>query len=528
MILPEGGETMRKVTKISEATAISNIKPKLRVAAYARVSTDSDAQLESLEAQITFYENYILSREDWHFAGLYYDEGITGTKKHKRTELMRMMKDCENGLIDYIITKSISRFSRNTTDCLEMVRKLQELKIPIYFEKENINTLSMESELFLSILSSMAENESVSISDNSKWSIQKRFENGTYKISYPPYGYIWNGEEMVIVPEQAIIVKRIFAELLSGKGTRAIAIGLNREQVPSKKGGNWSAGTINSIVKNEKYAGDVLFQKTFTDSSFTRRPNNGQQGQYYVADHHEAIISKDDFEAANLLLAKRRSEKGIVTGSDKYQKRYVLSGKVKCGDCGDTFKRRTHTCKDYKYIAWCCNTHIEDKDKCSMLYVRDDDLQLAFVAMINKLIFAHRLILRPLVENIKSSSKDENLQRIGEIHRLLLQNTEQRETLKKLMAQGYIDTVLFTKENNDLLTQADNFQKEIEQLEKNITGASSALTEITTLLRFTERSSMIATFDEELFEKYIDSIVIHSRHEVEFKLKCGLNLKERM
>lgn len=519
---------MRKVTKINGSTAISDTKPKLRVAAYARVSTDSDAQLESLEAQITFYENYILSREDWYFAGLYYDEGITGTKKHKRTELMRMMKDCENGLIDYIITKSISRFSRNTTDCLEMVRKLQELKIPIYFEKENINTLSMESELFLSILSSMAESESVSISDNSKWSIQKRFENGTYKISYPPYGYIWNGEEMVVVPEQALIVKRIFAELLSGKGTRAIAIGLNREQVPSKKGGSWSAGTINSIVKNEKYTGDVLFQKTFTDSSFTRRPNNGQQGQYYVADHHEAIISKDDFEAANILLAKRRSEKGIVTGSDKYQKRYVLSGKVKCGECGDTFKRRTHTCKDYKYVAWCCNTHIDEKDKCSMLYIRDDDLQLAFISMINKLIFAHRLILRPLAENIKSSSKDENLHRFGEIHRLLLQNTEQRETLKKLMAQGYIDTVLFTKENNDLLTQADNFQKEIEQLEKNITGVSSSLTEITTLLRFAERASMIVAFDDELFEKYVDSIVVHSRNEVEFKLKCGLNLKERM
>ena len=144
----------------------------------------------------------------------------------------------------------------------------------------------------------------------------------------------------------------------------------------------------------------------------------------------------------------------------------MLSGKVKCGECGDTLKRRTHTCKDYKYVAWCCNTHIEDKDKCSMLYVRDDDLQLAFITMINKLIFAHRLILRPLVENIKSSSKDESLQRIGEIHRLLLQNTEQRETLKKLMAGGYIDTVLFMKENNELLTQADEYKKEIEKHEK--------------------------------------------------------------
>lgn len=528
MILPEGGETMRKVTKIEETSASASIKPKLRVAAYARVSTDSDAQLESLEAQITFYENHITSRDDWQFAGLYYDEGITGTKKHKRTELMRMMKDCENGLIDYIITKSISRFSRNTTDCLEMVRKLLELKIPIYFEKENINTISMESELFLSLLSSMAEDESVSISANTKWAIQKRFENGTFKISYPPYGYMWNGQEMVVIPEQAVIVKRIFSELLDGKGTHAIAKDLNVNNIPSKKGGKWSAGAINGIIKNEKYTGDVLFQKTYTDSSFNRHTNTGQQGQYYAADHHEAIISKEDYEAANLLLAKRRTEKGITTGDNKYLQRYAFSGKIKCGECGDTFKRRTHSCKGYKYAAWCCSTHIEDKYKCNMLYIRDDDLKLAFITMINKFIFAHRQILRPLSENIKTSCKDVNRQRITEIHTLLLQNAEQRETLKKLMAQEYIDKVLFTKENNDLLTQADNLRNKITLLEKRTEGDSSKITEITALLHFAERTSMLIDFDDGIFEKYVDSIIVHSRNQVEFKLKCGLNFKERM
>ena len=192
---------MKRVTKIDHTADASSKNRKLRVAAYCRVSTDSDAQLESLEAQRAHYEKYILSRDDWEFAGLYYDEGITGTKKEKRPELMRLMADCAARNIDFVITKSISRFSRNTADCLELVRTLQNLGIPIYFEKENINTGAMESELFLAILSSMAEGESSSIAENSKWSVVRRFQNGTFKLSTPPYGYEWNGEEMVVNPE---------------------------------------------------------------------------------------------------------------------------------------------------------------------------------------------------------------------------------------------------------------------------------------------------------------------------------------
>ena len=214
---------MKRISKIEGVQGARPPKHKLRVAAYCRVSTDSDAQLESLEAQKKHYENYITVRDDWEFAGLYYDEGITGTKKEKRPELMRLIADCEAKKIDFVITKSISRFSRNTTDCLELVRKLQTLNIPIFFEKENLNTGSMESELFLAILSSMAECESVSISENSKWSVERRFQNGTFKLSYPPYGYDWDGTNLVINAEQAEIVKRIFAEALSGKGADAIA-----------------------------------------------------------------------------------------------------------------------------------------------------------------------------------------------------------------------------------------------------------------------------------------------------------------
>ena len=394
---------MKKVTKIAE-TASSKVKlKKIRVAAYCRVSTDSDAQLESLEAQKTHYENYITSRDDWEFAGLYYDEGITGTKKDKRPELLRLIDDCKAGKVDFVITKSISRFSRNTTDCLELVRKLLALHIPIYFEKENINTGSMESELFLAILSSMAEGESVSISENSKWSIQKRFESGTYKVSYPPYGYDWDGEQMVINPEQAAVVKEIFAALLSGKGTHAIADDLNRRGIPTKRNGRWTATTIRGMLSNEKYVGDCLFQKTYSDSRFVRHNNHGEQTQYMVKDHHEAIISREDFEAAHAFIHQRATEKGVVKGSDKYQNRYTFSGKIICGECGDTFKRRIHSCTGYKYTAWCCSTHIKDKDKCHMLFVKDDDLKQAFVTMMNKLVYAHRIILKPYVDALEKT-----------------------------------------------------------------------------------------------------------------------------
>ena len=519
---------MRKVTKIEENKQLLQCKPKLRVAAYCRVSTGSDAQLESLETQKSHYERYISSRDDWEFAGLYYDEGITGTKKEKRAELMRMIDDCETRKIDFVVTKSISRFSRNTTDCLELVRKLLVLKIPIYFENENINTASMESELLLAILSGMAEGESVSISENNKWAIQKRFQNGTFKITCPPYGYDWNGEEMVINTEQVEIVRFIFAEVLAGKGTGKIAEMLNAKCIPTKKGGRWTSTTIRGMLSNEKYIGDAMFQKTYTDEQFNRHNNKGQKGQYMMTDHHKAIISREDFEAAALLVSQRAREKGVIQGSDKYQQRYAFSGKIICGECGNSFKRKIHSCKDHKYAAWCCNTHINDKEKCSMLYIRDDALQLAFITMMNKLIFAHRIILKPYLDSLKNTTKDANLHRIQDIQTLLLQNTEQRETLTRLMAQGYIDQILFNKENNELLMQADNYRKEIEALNKYLSGDTSRVNETSSLLHFVEKSPMLVAFDDELFKKYISRIIVYSRSKVGFELKCGLTLKERM
>lgn len=201
---------MKKITKIDELERPILSKTKLWVAAYVRVSTDSDEQLVSLKAQREHYENYIKANPEWEFAGLYYDEGISGTKKERRPELLRMIRDCENVRIDFIITKSISRFARNTTDCLELVRQLLAIGVYIYFEKENLNTGDMESEPMLSILSGFAAEESTSISQNTTWSISKRFQNGNYIIGSPPYGYANVNGELVIIPEEVEVVKRIF------------------------------------------------------------------------------------------------------------------------------------------------------------------------------------------------------------------------------------------------------------------------------------------------------------------------------
>ena len=422
----------------------------------------------------------------------------------------------------------ISRFSRNTTDCLELVRKLLALRIPIYFEKENINTGSMESELFLAILSSMAEGESVSISANSKWSIQKRFENGTYKVSYPPYGYDWDGEQMVINTEQAAVVKEIFAALLSGKSTHAIADDLNQRGIPTKRNGHWTATTIRGMLSNEKYVGDCLFQKTYSDSRFVRHNNHGEQTQYLVKDHHEAIISREDFEAAQTFIHQRATEKGVVKGSDKYQNRYTFSGKIICGECGNTFKRRIHRCTGYKYAAWCCNTHIKDRDKCHMLFIKDDDLKQAFITMMNKLVYAHRIILKPYVDALKNTSSDDSLRRIQEIQTLLAHNTEKHETLTKLMTQGIIDPILFNKETNELLSQADSFRDEINALKNAVSGDVTKIDEAAALLRFTGKGGILQEFDDDLFQEYVNRIIVRSRNEVCFELKCGLTLRERM
>ena len=516
---------MRRITKIENETRKSR---KIRVAAYCRVSTDSSEQLVSLEAQKQHYRTFIKKNPEWIFAGLYYDEGITGTKKDKRPALLRMIEDCENGKIDLIVTKSISRFARNTTDCLELVRKLAEIGVYIFFERENINTKDMEGELMLTILSSFAEEESVSISQNTKWSVQKRFRNGTFIIGYPPYGYANVEGRMVIVPDEAEVVKQMFESFLSGMSTSAIAEDLKRRNVKTKRNGEWRARTVNAVLKNEKYTGDVIYQKTWTDDSFVRRNNNGDADQFIVRDHHEAIISREEFEAVQSLMETRFSEKGGVWGTDKYSRRYALSGRVICGECGGVFKRQIRKRADGQFITWSCTKHIEDKNFCHMKPVTQDAMQAAFMTMMNKLAFGRDEVLKPLLNDLRVSDRTDGVDRINELEDRIENNVKQRGRLRMMLTQGLLDADIFNEENNHLLTEYEGMETELSDLKSGINSTLTQIAEVEELIRFLDPRKMRTEYDEKLFIRFVDHIVIHSQMEMEFVLKCGLCLKEEV
>lgn len=516
---------MVKITKIETTQAAIN---KVRVAAYARVSTSSDDQILSLEAQKEHYENYIKCNPEWEYAGLYIDEGISGTKVEKRDGLLRLLKDCEEGKIDRVITKSISRFARNTTDCLKMVRGLSKSGVYLYFEKENIDTEHMSSELMLSILSSIAESESRSISENNKWSVKHRFEAGTFIISYPPYGYANVDGKMKVVPEEAAIVKEVFNRAINGQGSHVIAKELNNRNIESKMGAKWHASTVQGILKNEKYTGDVIFQKTYTDESYNRHKNYGEKNRYLFKDHHEPIISHEDFNKVAEVMSQRGKEKSIDPESNKYQNRYSFSGRIICGECGSTFKRRYHYKPSGNYIAWACNRHLLDKNLCSMLYIKDDDIRAAFVTMIRKLQVAHSQVLRPFVESLKGHNSKSRLQQVIQIEAQIEKNTEQQTVLVNLMSAGYIEPDIYHAEKNDLMVDADRLSKEKKRISTSINGDLMHAAEAQKLLRFVSKKIEITEFNDDIFMEYVDHITVVSRNKIVFDLKCGLKLQERL
>lgn len=380
----------------------------------------------------------------------------------------------------------------------------------------------------LSILSGLAESESVSISENGKWGAKKRFESGTFIISYPPYGYKNESGEMIVIPEESTIVKEIFSKALDGVGTHAIAKNLNTRNIKSKKGGNWTAGTVNTILKNEKYTGDVIFQKTYTDSNFKRHTNYGEHDQYLCEEHHEAIVSHEIFDKVKEMLLQRGKEKGNVGGTDKYQKRYSLSGKIKCAECGSTFKRRIHYKPSGSYIAWCCNKHIDDKDSCSMKYITDDGVKIAFATMVNKLIFSHRITLKPLMRNLQGLEDKDRLAEIATCERKIEKSIEKRQVLTSLMASSLLETGVFHQENSVLLQEYERLQAERENLVYSVSGDRTKFDALGSLIKVLSRMKMLTEFEDEVFINHVDYIKVLSREEIVFVLRCGLKLKERL
>lgn len=387
----------------------------------------------------------------------------------------------------------------------------------------------MDGELMLSILSSLAESESRSLSQNTKWGIEKRFQNGTYKIGYPPFGYDWLDGAMVINKEQAVVVKDIFADILKGTSTGDIAEKLNQQGVTTKRRKTWHGTTIRGIIKNEKYIGDALFGKTFTDDSFKRKVNRGDKNQYFMEGHHSAIIDKETFEQAQQMLVQNAKSKNIVQEDDKYQNRYSFSGILKCGECGGTFKRRIQTKnKNEKYVAWACTTHLKDKHSCSMKFIKDEQIKLAFITMMNKLVFSHQILLKPLLADVRSTTYTVDNTQIVVLDDELEKLKQQQDNLVQFVANGYIDRPTFVKEQNQLTKQMDDLENKRKMLTVAISKGFDNLESLEELVKFTKQDQMLTSFEDTHFVIFVDEVVILSRTELVFKLKCGLKLKERL
>ena len=331
---------------------------KIRCAAYCRVSSDSEDQLNSFMAQTRYYSQVFKDSETEELIDIYADEGITGTREDKRDEFQRMLKDCRRGKIDRIYTKSISRFARNTKDCLKSVRELKALGITIFFEKENIDTANMTDEMMITIMGGLAQEESTSISQNMRWSIKKRMENGTFELSCPPYGYIKENGKLVVDPAQAQTVQNIFSWYLSGYGIISIVNRLNHFNTPCcKRSNKWHMFGVTYILTNEKYTGNTMFQKTYSGTTLPiqRYKNNGERNKYYAVNTHPAIVSQDDFDKVQALM----SEKGEIFYKTEKQK-CVLRKIMKCGQCGSTYIRKKSRDKYY----WSCRKHDLKASEC--------------------------------------------------------------------------------------------------------------------------------------------------------------------
>lgn len=509
--------------KIKKIEAQPAVVKKLRVAAYCRVSTENEDQKESLEAQREHYESWIRMHDDWECAGVFYDFGISGTKADAREGLQALLYACRTGSVDYVLTKSISRFSRNTSDCLSLVRELLSYNIPIYFEKENIDTGSMESELILSVLSSMAQSESESISKNVKWSVKKRMEEGTFVFGYLPYGYTKDAAgNMVIDPVESEIVKLIFDLALNGMGTYKIAQLLDRRNVPTRKGGKWSGSTVKGILVNEKYYGAAAFQKTYTDSNFRRHNNHGEVDSFIAEDHHEAIISKEDFDRVQVMIQKHIDEHGIVKDMGKYHNKYPFSGIIICGECGGKFKRQTQS----GGIAWACSKHLYNKDACSMMFIKDEAIKAAFVTMMNKLIFGCKQVLAPYYDALRLADTDESLQGILDLKNELQRNSDRKNDLRKLRVKGFLDAAMYNQELRRVEMESEEIRAKMKYIDR--AGENGDIKETKKLLRFAESAEMLTEFSDDLFTEYVDSIIVYTRTCIGFRLRCGLTLKEEV
>lgn len=509
-----------RVITINATQQPENIK--LRVAAYVRVSSDSMDQLNSFMAQSNYYTTLISSKENWKLVDTYADEGITGTSAEKRPDFQRLLSDCRKGLIDKVLVKSISRFARNTKDCLETIRELKSIGVAVSFEEQNIDTSEMTGELLTSVFAAIAQKESESISGNMRWSLERRMQSGTFLPSCPPFGYRLINNEIEVDEDAAAVVKQIYRDYLNGINMDEIALRLNRENILVRLGKEerkWRHGAISYILSNEKYTGDSLWQKTYASDTFPvqKFKNHGERKMYYAEGTHPPLIDKDTFQAVQALKAERRKSYRKVPKSElhTFHKRLV------CGFCGAYFRRAKSNGKAY----WICRGRYEDATLCSQPRIPETEIYNAFLRLFYKLKHHGSPILEQMITDYQSIRERKLLWStdIIELNKRIFDISDQNRMLAEMNQLGLVDSDFFIAKSNELAQQLQAAKQKKERIiNSSCDNTISQTQEILDLLEF--MPDYLHTFNAEVFDDLIDHMTSGENDSIHFHLKNGLEI----
>ncbi len=527
--------------KIIKATSKLNERgkeksSKLRVAAYCRVSTDDEEQISSYNSQMQYYNELINKNPEWKMVGIYADKAITGTSTEKRADFMRMINDCQNGDIDMVITKSISRFARNTVDTLHYVRLLKEKGVAIFFEEEHINTLSMDGELMLTVLSSVAQQEVHNTSAHVKKGLKMRMQRGELIGFRGCLGFDYHKEDKSISvnEEEAKTVRRIYARYLEGAGCPTIAKELTRDKEKTKTGGtHWTESVIRTILRNEKYAGDLLLGKSFTTDPISKRrlKNLGEVDKYYVENHHEAIISKEDFLQAQALLDSRGTPKRLLGGKRqaKIGGLYPFSSKIKCGICGSTYSRRAlYRNRGKEKIMWqCMETAKNGRKGCpNSKAVPNDVLESAFVTTYNLLCGDLKTSFKAVYDEIE---KEFDLDKISKDIEKKEADLEKLKTKKAklidLKLAESIDDATYKESYDDVCSKIEKTKNDISLLNEENTKIKDKKLNLEKAKTILENGGPLEHFDKFVFESICDKIIVGDEDDP-FKIQIILKTKD--
>lgn len=522
----------KTITRIPASVNRFTAKPitevaKRRVAGYARVSTEHEEQASSYEAQMDYYTNYISSRDDWIFVGMYSDEGISATNTKKRDGFNQMKEDALAGKIDLIITKSVSRFARNTVDSLTTVRELKEKGVEIYFEKENIWTLDTKGELLITIMSSLAQEESRSISENTTWGQRKRFADGKASVAFSSFlGYKRgpNGE-FEIDEEEAKTVRYIFRRYLEGYSTYKIACELTEmgAKTPTGRAKKWHTSSVKSILENEKYKGDALLQKTYTKDFLTHElvVNNGEVPQYYVEGHHEGIVTADQFDQVQAELLRRQ-------GMQKYSGVGLFSSMIKCGECGSWYGAKVwHSNDKYRKVIYRCNHKYKDGCTCRTPHINEEELKKLFVKAANELFSEREEILentRTMMEMVCDTSEldTELADRITELNII----NEQIQVAIAENSRVAIDQTEYEKRYTDLTARYEAAKVKYDAAAAKIEQKNAKRELFKGFIRALEKQeTLIDEFEPGLWCSLVQEVVIKAKDDITFIFKNGFETK---